>query len=125
GHRKALLIGCAQCMSLIPGMSRSASTIMGGMIAGLTVKAAAEFSFFLAIPTMIAATGYTLVKGISSITQAEIFSLVTGFAVSFAVAFLVVGSFLRFLASHRLRGFAYYRLGAGAVMLALVILRII
>lgn len=119
GAKKSLYIGLAQCMSLIPGMSRSASTIMGGMMTGLSAKAAAEFSFFLAIPTMFAATGYSLVKGVNSMTAIEWQALAVGFAVSFIVAFLVVGKFLNYLGKRPLRIFAYYRLIAGAIMLVL------
>ncbi|MCX7749269.1 MAG: undecaprenyl-diphosphate phosphatase [Clostridia bacterium] len=121
GIKKAFLIGLAQCMSLFPGMSRSASTIMGGMLAGLSVKAAAEFSFFLAIPTMIAATGYSLLKELHAMTTLEWTALAVGFAVSFLVALLVVGKFLSFLSKHSLKSFAYYRLVVGSLMLALVL----
>lgn len=88
GARKSLLIGCAQCMSLVPGMSRSASNIIGGMMVRLSVKAAAEFSFFLAIPTMFAATGYSLIRGVAAITPTEWAALAVGFIVSFVVAFI-------------------------------------
>ncbi len=125
GPKKSFLIGCAQCMSLIPGMSRSASAIMGGMLVGLTIRAAAEFSFFLAIPTMFIASGYSILKGFGSMSAEEAMALAAGFAVSFAVAFFVVGKFITFLGKHRLRGFALYRLAAGAVMLALIWAKII
>ncbi|MDR3289544.1 MAG: undecaprenyl-diphosphate phosphatase [Peptococcaceae bacterium] len=120
GVKKSLLIGFAQCLSLFPGMSRSASTIMGGMIVGLSVKAAAEFSFFLAIPTMVAATGYSLLKGFQAMTSLEWAALAVGFLVSFLVALIVIGKFLSFLVSHSLKGFAYYRLLVGIGMLALI-----
>lgn len=120
GAKKSLYIGLAQCLSLFPGMSRSASTIMGGMIVGLSVKAAAEFSFFLAIPTMFAATGYSLIKGVASMTEMEWTALAVGFAVSFAVAFVVVGKFISFLGKHSLKPFAYYRLIAGLVMVFII-----
>lgn len=121
GLRKSFLIGIAQCMSLFPGMSRSASTIMGGMMVGLSVKAAAEFSFFLAMPTMIAASGYSLVKGLTSMQPGEWTALAVGFIVSFIVALLVVGRFLSFLRKHPLKYFAYYRLAAGLIMIVLVL----
>lgn len=124
-YKKAFKIGIAQCFSLFPGMSRSASTIMGGMVVGLSIKAAAEFSFFLAIPTMIAATGYSLLKGSASISSLEWGALALGFLVSFIVALLVVGKFLSYLERHPLKNFAYYRLAAGIVMLILVITGII
>lgn len=125
GAKKSLLIGCAQCMALFPGMSRSASTIIGGLMVGLSAKAAAEFSFFLAIPTMFAATGYSLIKGISAISALEWFALVVGFIVSFVVALIVVGKFLSFLAKHSLKAFAYYRIIVGVVMLVLVVAGIV
>jgi len=120
GPKKALLIGFAQCMSLFPGMSRSSSTIIGGMMVGLTVKAAAEFSFFLAIPTMVAATGYSLAKGFSAMTGIEWLALAVGFIVSFIVAFIVVGKFLTFLGNHSLTVFAYYRIIVGFAMLLII-----
>jgi len=125
GAKKSLLIGFAQCMSLIPGMSRSASTIIGGMMVGLSVKAAAEFSFFLAIPTMFAATGYSLLKGFSAMTSIEWIALAVGFVVSFIVAFFVVGKFISFLGKHSLKSFAYYRLIVGFIMLLIIGLKIL
>ncbi|HCC07932.1 MAG TPA: undecaprenyl-diphosphatase [Clostridiales bacterium] len=123
--RKSLVIGFAQCMALIPGMSRSASTIMGGMIVGLSVKVAAEFSFFLAIPTMFAATGYSLLKGFTAISTVEWIALAVGFITSFIVAFIVIGKFLEFLAKHSLKVFAYYRLVVGFVMLILIAFKMV
>ncbi|ADL08384.1 undecaprenyl-diphosphate phosphatase [Thermosediminibacter oceani] len=117
---KSLIVGIAQCLSLFPGMSRSASTIMGGMAAGLSVKAAAEFSFFLAIPTMLGATAFSLMKGFSAVTPAEWQALGVGFVVSFLVALLAVDRFLAYLTKHSLKSFAYYRIVAGVIMLILV-----
>lgn len=125
GTGKSLVIGVAQCMSLFPGMSRSASTIMGGMIVGLSVKAAAEFSFFLAMPTMVVASGYSLVKGISSMGASEWAALAVGFITSFIVALLVVDKFLSYLTKHPLRPFAYYRLIVGIIMIGLVLSKIV
>lgn len=121
GLRGAFFIGIGQCMSLFPGMSRSASTIMGGMMVGLSVKAAAEFSFFLAIPTMLAATAYSLLQGITAISSVEWGALVVGFIVSFIVALLVVGKFLSYLEKHQLKSFAIYRLILGIFMMLLVL----
>lgn len=123
--KKSFLIGVAQVMSLFPGMSRSASTIMGGMIAGLSVKAAAEFSFFLAIPTMFAATGYSLLKGFTAMTLNEWEALAVGFIMSFITALLVVDRFLSYLTKHPLKPFAYYRLVAGIIMISLVMAGIV
>jgi undecaprenyl-diphosphatase len=118
--RESLLIGLAQCMSLFPGMSRSASTMIGGMLLGLSTKAAAEFSFFLAIPTMFAATGYSLLKGVSTMTSIEWISLAVGFIVSFLVAYIVVGKFITYIGNHSLKIFAYYRLIVGVIMLFVI-----
>lgn len=117
---QAFVIGIAQCLSLFPGMSRSASTIMGGMAAGLSTKAAAEFSFFLAIPTMLGATVYSLMKGVSGISNIELQALGVGFIMSFIVALLAVDRFLSYLKKHPLKTFAYYRIFVGVLMLALV-----
>jgi undecaprenyl-diphosphatase len=125
GPKKSFLIGLAQCLSLFPGMSRSASTIIGGLLVGLSVTTAAEFSFFLAIPTMFAATGYSLLKGITVMTGAEWLALIVGFVVSFIVAFIVVGKFISFLGKHSLKPFAYYRLVVGFLMLGLIMARIV
>ncbi len=125
GAKRSLLIGAAQCLSLFPGMSRSASTIIGGLMVGLTAKAAAEFSFFLAIPTMFAATGYSLLKGFAAMTATEWLALAVGFIVSFIVAFIVVGKFLDFLGKHSLKVFAYYRLIVGFLMLLIIALKIL
>lgn len=119
--KKSFLIGIAQCLSLFPGMSRSASTIMGGMVVGLTTRTAAEFSFFLAIPTMIAATGFSLLKNIASMTIIEWEALIVGFIMSFIVALIVVDKFLTYLGKHPLRPFAYYRLIVGILMLILLL----
>jgi len=125
GAKKSLLIGFAQCMSLFPGMSRSASTIIGGMMVGLSVKAAAEFSFFLAIPTMFAATGYSLIKGFTAMAAIEWLALAVGFIVSFIVAFIVIGKFLSFLGKHSLKVFAYYRLVVGFGMFLLIVIGVV
>jgi undecaprenyl-diphosphatase len=124
-NRKSFWIGVAQCMSLFPGMSRSASTIMGGMMVGLTVKTAAEFSFFLAIPTMFAATAFDLLKNITYMTMLEWEALAVGFIMSFIVALIVIDKFLSYLSKHSLKPFAYYRLIVGIVMIILILKGII
>lgn len=118
--KQAFIIGIGQCLSLVPGMSRSASTIMGGMAAGLSVKAAAEFSFFLAIPTMIAATVFSLVKGFSTTTLQQFQALGVGFVMSFIVALFAVDAFLTYLKQHSLKPFAYYRIILGIIMILLI-----
>lgn len=115
---QAFKIGIFQCFALWPGMSRSASTIMGAWISGLNNVAAAEFSFFLAIPTMIAASGYSLLKhGISNVNSLQWLSLAAGFAVSFLVALLVVEGFVSFLKKKGMRIFSIYRIAAGIIIL--------
>lgn len=118
--KRSVVIGLAQCLSLFPGMSRSASTIMGGMVTGLSRKAAAEFSFFLAIPTMFAATGYSLLKGFGKMDVMQWWALGVGFIVSFIVAAIIIDKFMAFLGKHSLKVFAYYRLVAGTIMIALI-----
>jgi len=117
---QALLVGVAQCLSLWPGMSRSASTIMGGLAVGLSTAAAAEFSFFLAIPTMLAAGGYSLIKHLDEVHRGEVVLLGVGFLVSFVVAWVVVAAFMRYIQTHRFTPFAVYRIAAGLVVLSLV-----
>ena len=125
GYKQALIIGLFQCLSLWPGMSRSASTIMGAWIVGLTTSAAAEFSFFLAIPTMIAASGYKLFKLKIAMTSIEIIALVVAFIVSFVVALLVVDKFISFLKKRPMRVFAIYRIFIGGLLLILAFLNLI
>jgi len=122
---QALLIGCFQCLALWPGMSRSASTIMGAWIVGLNSVAAAEFSFFLAIPTMIGATALTLFKAKMALTAIQIVSLIIGFVVSFIVAIIVVDKFINFLKKKRMRVFAVYRIGVGVFLLVLVFMNVL
>jgi undecaprenyl-diphosphatase len=111
--RCALLIGVAQCFAMIPGTSRSAATIMGALLLGLTPAAAAEFSFFLAIPTMLAAGGYSLLKHLKDIQHDQFVILGLGFSIAFVVALLVVAAFMRFIQTHRFTSFAIYRIVLG------------
>jgi len=115
--RQAFLIGIAQCVSIIPGTSRSMATIMGGMLVGLQPAVAAVFSFYLAIPTLIAAGGYSLFKHRAQLHSNEALLLGVGFVTAFVVALLVVEGFMRFVQHHRLRPFAIYRVILGAVVL--------
>ena len=124
-YARALGIGLFQCLALVPGVSRSAATIVGGMSLGLTRKHAAEFSFFLAVPTMAAASGYKLLKGWQ--TDPEIFSgdhiglLLLGNAVAFIVALLAIRSFVGFLTKYGFRAFGWYRIIIGLLLLALIV----
>lgn len=126
GYKQALIIGCFQCLAILwPGFSRSASTIIGGWIVGLSSVAAAEFSFFLAIPTMIVATGYSLLKSSLILTKPEILALVVGFSVSFIVALLVVSKFIEFLKNKPMKSFAIYRIFVGIFIILLAMTRVI
>ncbi len=123
---KAFVIGLSQCVSMIPGVSRSAATIIGGMTQGLTRKQAAEFSFFLAVPTMFGASVLKLYKGYEShpdIFQGNnIFLLLLGNAVAFVVAMLAIRFFVNFLTKHGFRVFGWYRIILGGVLLILMAL---
>jgi undecaprenyl-diphosphatase len=109
----AFWIGLAQCASLIPGMSRSGSTIIGGLLAGLDRKVATEYSFFLALPTIIAATVYETLKAKATFTNQDFVALGIGMVVSFLVAWAVIAAFLTYVQRHTLRVFAYYRIILG------------
>ncbi|MFH1096259.1 MAG: undecaprenyl-diphosphate phosphatase [Candidatus Desantisbacteria bacterium] len=113
-------IGMAQCLSLIPGMSRSASTIMGARVLGLDAATAAEFSFFLAIPTLFAATIYSLLKVISSLSSADALTFGIGFFVSFVVAYLVIAGFMAFIKHHSFIVFGWYRIVLGIIVLIIL-----
>jgi undecaprenyl-diphosphatase len=115
--RNALLIGIAQCASLIPGMSRSGSTIIGGLLVGLDRKVATEYSFFLALPTLIIATCYQMWKSRDVFRSEDFLALGIGLLVSFLVAWIVIAAFLTFVKRHNLRPFAYYRIVMGLVVL--------
>jgi undecaprenyl-diphosphatase len=115
--RLALGIGLAQVLALIPGTSRSGATIMGGYALGLSRTAATEFSFFLAIPTMLAATTYDLLKSWSILAVTDIPMFAVGFIVSFVSAVVVVKAFLTFVSNHTFSVFAWYRIALGVVLL--------
>ncbi len=120
--KQAVAVGLFQCLSLWPGFSRSAATIMGGWACGFTTSLAAEYSFFLAIPIMFGASGWSMRKvSFASLTSTEWTALIIGFLVAFAVALLVVNQFMRFLRSHKLRGFAVYRFGLSALLMVLLL----
>lgn len=115
--RTALGIGLAQVLSLIPGVSRSGATILGGYTLGLSRTAATEFSFFLAIPVMFAATLYDLLKSWSVLSMSDIPVFAVGFLVSFVSALIVVKAFLSYVSGHSFRAFAWYRIAFGAALL--------
>ena len=113
----ALKIGFAQAFALIPGTSRSGATIIGGMLFGLSRQAATEFSFFLAIPTLFAATGYDLVKNRHLLSSGDLSMIAVGFAVAFVSAFFTIRALLRYVAHHDFVPFAWYRIAFGLVIL--------
>jgi undecaprenyl-diphosphatase len=115
--RTALGIGLAQVLSLVPGTSRSGATIMGGYALGLSRVAATEFSFFLAMPVMLAATAYDLLKSWSSLSATDVPMFGVGFVVSFLSALVVVKALLRYVSGHTFRVFAWYRIALGALLL--------
>jgi undecaprenyl-diphosphatase len=114
----ALKVGLAQCLAMIPGTSRSGATIIGGMLLGLSRKAATDFSFYLAIPTLIGAGAYSLYKERGLLTLADVPMFGVGLVLSFVSAWLCIRWLLRYIASHSFVGFAYYRIVFGIVVLA-------
>ncbi|NMG67840.1 undecaprenyl-diphosphate phosphatase [Azoarcus indigens] len=118
GWADAVKIGFAQALAMIPGTSRSGSTIMGGLIFGLSRKTAAEFSFFLAIPTMFAATVYDLYKNWGLLHAQDLPVFAIGFVASFLSAMVAVKTFIRFISNHTFIGFAWYRIVFGLIVLA-------
>lgn len=114
-YRQALLIGLAQCLSLWPGFSRAGATLAGGLLVGVSYKASANFSFLIAIPMMVAASGYELLKSYKTLTIDDLGFFVTGFVVAFIVALLAIVTFLKLLEKLKLSHFAYYRFLVAAV----------
>ena len=119
-YKQAVVIGFWQCIAMIPGVSRSAASIIGGMQQKLTRKLAAEFSFFLAVPTMAAATGYKLLKEYKNIHAEQVKLLAIGNLVAFIVAILAIKFFIGFLQKHGFKLFGYYRIIVGVILLVLI-----
>jgi undecaprenyl-diphosphatase len=113
----ALKVGIAQCFALIPGTSRSGATIIGGMLFGLSRKAATEFSFFLAVPTLVAAGAYDLWKNRALLSAADVPVFGVGSVVAFVSAFVVIRWLIRYVATHDFKPFAWYRIAFGIVVL--------
>ncbi len=111
------IIGIVQCLAMIPGTSRSAATIIGALILGSSRYLAVEFSFFLAIPTLIAASGYSLFKHGLQINNQEVLILIIGFMTSFVVALYVIRFLIKYIKDHNFKFFAYYRIGLGLLVL--------
>jgi undecaprenyl-diphosphatase len=113
----ALKVGLVQCLAMVPGTSRSGATIIGGMLMGLSRKAATDFSFYLAIPTLIGAGGYSLYKERGLLSMADVPMFGVGLVFSFVSAWLCIRWLLRYIATHSFVGFAYYRIAFGFVVL--------
>ncbi|MBN3865548.1 MULTISPECIES: undecaprenyl-diphosphate phosphatase [Pseudomonas] len=114
----ALKVGCAQCLAMIPGTSRSGSTIIGGLLFGLSRKTATEFSFFLAMPTMVGAAVYSGYKYRDLFQAADLPVFALGFVAAFLFAMIAVRGLLKFIANHSYAVFAWYRIGFGLLILA-------
>ncbi len=116
----ALKIGIVQCLALVPGVSRSGATIVGARLMGVEKTAAAEFSFFVAIPTMIGATAYSLFKARETLNADGLSTIAIGFVVAFVSALFIIKAFIGFVSRRGLLPFAYYRIGLGIIIFALL-----
>lgn len=121
--KQALVVGFSQCVAMVPGTSRSGATIIGGMLAGIQRKTATEFSFFLAMPTMLAATVYDFYKNGGALSDQQLTGIVIGFVAAFLSALVVVRAVLNFVSRRTYRPFAWYRIGLGLVVFAWLYLR--
>ncbi len=121
--RMSVAIGFCQVLAMVPGVSRAGATIMGSMLLGVERKTAAEFSFFLAIPTMTGATVYSLYKNWSTLSLDGSALIAVGFVAAFFAALVVVKTFITFIGRHGFAPFAYYRIVFGALMLVLILTR--
>ena len=119
-YRQAIWIGIAQVFALIPGTSRAGSTIIGAMLVGLDRKASAEFSFLLALPVMMAASGFDILKHYSEFNDSDMLVLSVGFVVSFLVAYLTMRLFMKFLERFTFVSFGIYRIAFGLLLLMLL-----
>lgn len=116
-YKNAFFIGLCQCLSMVPGTSRAAATIIGGVFNGLDKKQATEFSFLLAVPTMMAAGGYDLIKSDLAFTTEQLTMLAIGFGVAFVSAWFAVKLFLRYVSNHGFTAFGWYRIALGILFL--------
>lgn len=121
--RTAVAIGFVQCLAMVPGVSRSGATIMGALMMGVERKTAAEFSFFLAVPTMTAATGYALYKDRALLSADDLGAIAIGLGVSFIVALAVVKAFVAIVSRYGFSPFAWYRIVAGSLAFVWLIAR--
>lgn len=125
-YKQSLLVGFFQCLAMWPGMSRSASTIMGGWVAGFNTTVATEFTFFLAIPAMVGSSALDLLKfDYSLMTSTYWISLIVGFIIAFIVSIIVIDKFISFLKKKPMRVFAIYRVCAGIVLAILLFTKVI
>jgi len=120
---KAFQIGLCQCLALLPGVSRSGATILGGELLGVDRKAAAAFTFYLAVPTMLGASVFELYKQRAALTHSSLEIIAIGFVVSFIVAWVVVKTFIAFVGRFGLKPFGWYRIAAGLALIAVLALR--
>jgi undecaprenyl-diphosphatase len=124
-EKRALMVGLFQCISMIPGVSRSMATIVGGMSQGMTRKAAAEFSFFLAVPTMFGATLYKMYKllkeGGTDLIMNNMTTLVVGNVVAFIVAMLAIKFFIEYVQKYGFKAFGWYRIVVGGIILVMLL----
>lgn len=123
--KTAFLIGCAQSLAVIPGTSRSGSTILGALLLGLSRGTAAEFSFFLAIPVMFGVSLLELVKHAAAVSLGEVIALIVGMVVSFVVSVMVIRSLMSYIRKHNFRAFGLYRIALGALILILALLGVL
>ena len=121
-YKTALIIGVFQVLSLIPGTSRSGATIIGALLIGVSRVAAAEFTFFLAVPTMLGASAFKLLKFGFNFTSAELFTLVLGMVVAFAVSVLVIKFLMSFIKKHDFKVFGWYRILLGILVLLITVI---
>jgi undecaprenyl-diphosphatase len=121
--KQALVVGFAQCLAMVPGTSRSGATIISGMMAGIQRKTATEFSFFLAMPTMLAATVYDLYRNSGALDDTQMTAIAVGFAAAFVSALVVVRAVLRFVSRRTYRPFAWYRIALGIVVMVWLLAR--
>ncbi len=121
-YKTAFMIGIFQTLAMIPGVSRSAATILGGLFRGMNIRQSAEFSFFLAVPTIFAASAYKLLKGLDDIRGTDMGYLITGNLISFVVAMLAIKFFIELISRYGMRFFGYYRIIVGAAILILMAL---
>jgi undecaprenyl-diphosphatase len=120
GWLQAFIVGCFQCIAMIPGVSRSASAIIGGLTQKLSMKRAAEFSFFLAVPTIFAASAYKFLKSVDFIRGTDINMLLVGNVISFIVGIIAIKFFIGLITKYGLKFFGYYRIILGLLILGLM-----